>query len=281
MRQSHSPFSSLWMTPLSLRRAGAAGIGLTGDTAYFAPNCLAANVSSVLGDNDHNTAVTAGVNASSTFTIAKLGTYELCYRSNGQTDAVPQILVSLSVHAKTPANVVALASLTAIPTRESFKVTLIGTTKQGDKAKWATSCAGTAGVWSQTGWTAVAAGKNQATTFPAIKTKTAANAAPATYRLCYQAKDSVDGVQQGVIAAVGSDSSPSQISKISPLSISADTPTSVTVTGTIAFNDTFAWTTGSCAAAALRTGVLALGTNQANTVNFTAGNYRRVPDKCC
>ena len=216
------PCGSIHCTP-PIQRSASILTPASAFVAAVATYLAGRHATGFLGDNDHNTAVTAGVNASSTFTIAKLGTYELCYRSNGQTDAVPQILVSLSVHAKTPANVVALASLTAIPTRESFKVTLIGTTKQGDKAKWATSCAGTAGVWSQTGWTAVAAGKNQATTFPAIKTKTAANAAPATYRLCYQAKDSVDGVQQGVIAAVGSDSSPYQISKISPISISANT----------------------------------------------------------
>lgn len=258
---------------IALRGSAAA---VAGDTAIFAADCLSSNTTALLGDNDFYTALTAGVNQTSSFTVDAVGSYELCYSQNGNTDAAKQTAITLTVHEATDSNVITASSLTTFSTRETFTVALTGTALEGDKAKWATSCADLAtadGVWDQTGWTAVTAGVDQATTFPALKAASVANADPATYYLCYQYKDSVDGVAQTGVTASGTDSSPRQVTAISPQAVSAGMVVSVTVTGVISVNDTAVWTTGSCAAATPNANTLSVGSNLVNTVNLTAGDY--------
>eukprot|EP00933_Yihiella_yeosuensis_P064292 TRINITY_DN67644_c0_g1_i1.p1 TRINITY_DN67644_c0_g1~~TRINITY_DN67644_c0_g1_i1.p1 ORF type:complete len:468 (+),score=80.78 TRINITY_DN67644_c0_g1_i1:58-1461(+) len=161
-----------------------------------------------------------------------------------------------NVDAATSATVITGISPTGATQGVATSITFTGTIAAGDKAVFASTCAGaTTAALSTTG-------TNVANDFTV-------SGAPGTYKLCYTSNGETDSIEQtGITLTTVAATSATVITAISVTTATAGTAVSITLTGTAASGDKVTWA-ASCTGATPDTAVTA-GTNQATSFTISA-----------
>jgi len=144
----------------------------TGDLLLFCTDCTGC------------TPATAVASSAATVTQSAIATgLKLCYRKSGESDSKEQTGITLNVIAVTSNTVITAISPTGIYATVSSNIILFGVAQSGDKAIFASSCAG------QTPNVALTVGSNKVTAFTMASTGI-------NFRLCYRTTGGTDSVAQ-------------------------------------------------------------------------------------
>eukprot|EP00930_Biecheleria_cincta_P014489 TRINITY_DN12441_c0_g1_i1.p1 TRINITY_DN12441_c0_g1~~TRINITY_DN12441_c0_g1_i1.p1 ORF type:complete len:1364 (-),score=174.62 TRINITY_DN12441_c0_g1_i1:105-4196(-) len=250
--------TAITISPSSISASFATSTTFTGSANGDLYDWSAANAVDCAGVTPATPLTAANQAVSVTQAIA--GTYQLCYRSSGGSGSVVQTNGVLTVVAATPANAISITP-SSISAAAATNVVFAGSAN-GDLYSWsAEGAADCTGVTPATALTSA----NQVVSVTV--------ASPGTYRLCVRKSGGSDAVAQagGILMVT---TSPTAIT-ISPSSISMNTASTLTFTGSVN-NDLYAWSAaGASDCTGVIPGIKLTVTNQAVSITQVAvGTYQ-------